>query len=197
MSFDLFPQDLRVVWRVRQAADLALTLALAGCHEPELFKDLAATATRELHRQRSLLSVQQTTERLATAGYRQRDCPELFQAALEALERLSCPWSSNLRDLRAGNYSLHSARPLEWLYRHTTRHHRGPPPQGPVRLQRTAQPVALDLGCGFGAGALGLAQHLDVVAVDVSAHCCGYARALAQRWGVKLQVVQAEALQVG
>lgn len=38
-------------------------------------------------------------------------------------------------------------------------------------------PLVLDLGCGFGAAALGLADEFAVLGVDASAHCIGYAKA--------------------
>eukprot|EP00913_Durusdinium_trenchii_P025977 g24374.t1 len=133
-------------------------------------------------------------ERLATAGYRQQDFPGLFEAALSTLESLGCRPSSNLRDLRAGNFSLHSPRPLVWLYRHATRQGRRciPPASSKVheelaRLNNRC-PLVLDLGCGFGAAALGLADEFAVLGVDASAHCIGYAKALAQRWQLAKKV---------
>lgn len=101
-----------------------------------------------------------------------------------------CPSSSNLRDLEVGNYSLHSPRPLLWLFRHSTRQGRRciPPRASKVheavkRLRQSSQPLVIDLGCGFGASSLGLAQggHA-VLAVDASAHCIRYATALSRRW---------------
>eukprot|EP00434_Breviolum_minutum_P032423 symbB.v1.2.028672.t4/scaffold3061.1/size64423/6 len=175
----------------RQASDLALSLALAGCDESQIFDQLGTIAEKELlGRQRSLVTVQQMLERLATAGYRQQDYPGVFKAGLTALKRLSCPSSSNLRDLEVGNYSLHSPRPLLWLFRHSTRQGRRciPPRASKVheaveRLSQSSQPLVIDLGCGFGASSLGLAQggHA-VLAVDASAHCIRYATALRRRW---------------
>ena len=101
-----------------------------------------------------------------------------------------CPSSSNLRDLEVGNYSLHSPRPFLWLFRHSTRQGRRciPPRASKVheavkRLRQSSQPLVIDLGCGFGASSLGLAQggHA-VLAVDASAHCIRYATALSRRW---------------
>ncbi|CAK9091528.1 ANK_REP_REGION domain-containing protein [Durusdinium trenchii] len=180
----------------RQAADLALSLSLAGSEDLQLFEDLASISERELRSRtwRSLVSVQQMIERLATAGYRQQDFPGLFEAALSTLESLGCRPSSNLRDLRAGNFSLHSPRPLVWLYRHATRQGRRciPPASSKVheelaRLNNRC-PLVLDLGCGFGAAALGLADEFAVLGVDASAHCIGYAKALAQRWQLAKKV---------
>jgi len=48
-----------------------------------------------------------------------------------------------------------------------------------------AKPLILDLGCGFGVGNLGLAcadGDWQILAVDASAHCIGYAQSLARRW---------------
>lgn len=111
---------------------------------------------------------------------------------LEVPSRCSgCPSSSNLRDLHAGNYSLHSPRPLLWLYRHATRQGRRciPPKASKVhealaKLSESSKPLVIDLGCGFGASSLGLAQHGQhaVLAVDASAHCINYATALSRRW---------------
>ena len=89
-----------------------------------------------------------------------------------------------------GNYSLHSPRPLLWLFRHSTRQGRRciPPRASKVheaveRLRQSSQPLVIDLGCGFGASSLGLAQGGDaVLAVDASAHCIRYATALSRRW---------------
>ena len=104
-----------------------------------------------------------------------------------------CPESSNLRDLQTGNYSLHSPRPLLWLFRHATRQGRRciPPTsskvhESVVRLSQSGKPLVIDLGCGFGASSLGLAQHgFAALAVDASAHCIRYATALARRWQLR------------
>ena len=104
-----------------------------------------------------------------------------------------CPESSNLRDLQMGNYSLHSPRPLLWLYRHATRQGRRciPPSVSKVheavaKLSQSSRPVVIDLGCGFGASSLGLAQRgFAVLAVDASAHCIRYATALSRRWRLR------------
>ncbi|CAL1129068.1 unnamed protein product [Cladocopium goreaui] len=184
-------EDIEAALKGRQASDLALSLALAGCEDREIFASLAQISQKELlARQRSLVSVQQTVERLATAGYRQQDFPGLFKAGEAALKRLGCPQSSNLRDLQMGNYSLHSPRPLLWLFRHATRQGRRciPPTsskvhEAVVRLSQSGKPLVIDLGCGFGASSLGLTQHgFAVLAVDASAHCIRYATALARRW---------------
>ena len=51
------------------------------------------------------------------------------------------------------------------------------------RLRQSSQPLVIDLGCGFGASSLGLAECGNaVLAVDASAHCIRYATALSRRW---------------
>eukprot|EP00435_Cladocopium_sp_Y103_P035589 s912_g9.t1 len=183
-------EDVAVALKGRQASDLALSLALAGCDDPEIFDawfkcqtqplchyqsaNLAQIAEKELlARQRSLVSVQQTVERLATAG---QDFPGLFKAGEAALKRLGG--------------LVEFGRPLLWLFRHATRQGRRciPPTSSKVheavlRLSQSGKPLVIDLGCGFGASSLGLAQHgFAVLAVDASAHCIRYATALARRW---------------
>lgn len=50
-------------------------------------------------------------------------------------------------------------------------------------MSESSKPLVIDLGCGFGASSLGLAQHGHaVLAVDASAHCINYATALSRRW---------------
>ncbi|CAE8678781.1 unnamed protein product [Polarella glacialis] len=192
----------------RQPADVALALALAGCDDVELFSELASQVEAELERtaQRSLaLPVAQIVERCAAAGFRQQDCPGLYSTASAVLRRAGFPESSpTMRDLEAGNFSLHSERPLLWLFRHALRQGRRclPPADASDEVDAAVaalnsaedasggpRPLTLDLGCGFGISSLGLAvsdargrKERCILAVDASAHCSSYARALARRW---------------
>jgi len=106
--------------------------------------------------------------------------------------------STTLRDLQAGNFSLHSERPLRWLFRHALRQGRRsvcPADSASIAKEAVAQlgchisgqpkPLIVDLGCGFGVGNLGLAcaeGDWHILAVDASAHCIRYAQSLARRW---------------
>ncbi|CAJ1336272.1 unnamed protein product [Effrenium voratum] len=182
----------------RQSVDLAFSLALAGCRDEDLFQELGDIAERELARSKALVNCQQLVERLASAGFRQKDFPDIYRRALEALQRLGCPESEGLRDLRAGNFSLNSKWPLLWLFRHATRQGRRsvPPARCPELNEAVAKldgtrPLAIDLGCGFGVSSLGLAmQRHSVLAVDASVHCVNFAAAMACRWRLPADVLQ-------
>ena len=185
----------------RQAADLAMVLALAGCTDQSLLDELASIAANEIKRtsrKSALITMQQIVEKCAAAGYRQCDYPELFGASLEALQSLGCPNTSSMIDLRAGNYSLHSERPMLWLFRHATRQGRRSVPPANATAQFTGAIKALnagrspsltvDLGCGFGMSSLGLAVcGFSVLGVDASAHCMGFARSISKRWRLSPQ----------
>eukprot|EP00931_Biecheleriopsis_adriatica_P101993 TRINITY_DN77031_c0_g1_i1.p1 TRINITY_DN77031_c0_g1~~TRINITY_DN77031_c0_g1_i1.p1 ORF type:complete len:605 (+),score=120.80 TRINITY_DN77031_c0_g1_i1:260-2074(+) len=192
--------------RGRQAADLALSLALAGCDDCKLFAELALKAKTELERtahRAPVLTVAQIAERCAAAGFRQDDFPDLFEAARGALQKLRfSPSSPTMCDLTAGNFSLHSQRPLLWLFRHALQQGRRCLPPADASLQASAAvaslncrgeqaPLIVDLGCGFGVSSLGLASGgQSVLAVDASAHCIGYAQALAKRWKIPPELLQ-------
>ncbi|CAE7657279.1 unnamed protein product, partial [Symbiodinium sp. CCMP2456] len=194
----------------RQAADLAIVLALAGCADQSLFDELGSITKKEIDRvagKSALITMQQIVEKCAAAGYRQCDYPQLFHAGLSALQRLNCPNSSGLTDLKKGVYSLHSERPLRWLFRHATRQGRKSIPpveaadlsESVKALSSGTQSLVVDLGCGFGVSSLGLAvSGFGVLAVDASAHCVGFARSVAKRWRLsprKLGIVHADAEQ--
>ncbi|CAE7242621.1 unnamed protein product [Symbiodinium sp. KB8] len=194
----------------RQAADLAIVLALAGCADQSLFEELGSITKKEIDRvagKSALITMQQIVEKCAAAGYRQCDYPQLFHAGLSALQRLNCPNSSGLTDLKKGVYSLHSERPLRWLFRHATRQGRKSIPpveaadlsESVKELNSGTQSLVVDLGCGFGVSSLGLAvSGFGVLAVDASAHCVGFARSMAKRWRLsprKLGIVHADAEQ--
>ncbi|CAE7850557.1 unnamed protein product [Symbiodinium necroappetens] len=194
----------------RQAADLAIVLALAGCADQSLFDELGSITKKEIDRvagKSALITMQQIVEKCAAAGYRQCDYPQLFHAGLSALQRLNCPNSSGLTDLKKGVYSLHSERPLRWLFRHATRQGRKSIPpveaadlsESVKELNSGTQSLVVDLGCGFGVSSLGLAvSGFGVLAVDASAHCVGFARSMAKRWRLsprKLGIVHADAEQ--
>ena len=195
----------------RQAADLAMVLALAGCADQDLFEELASTTLKEIERtanKSALITMQQIVEKSAAAGYRQCDHPQLFSAGLAALQGLGCPNTSSLVDLRAGNYSLHSERPLLWLFRHATRQGRKsiPPVDATAELSEAVDALnsgtpnlVIDLGCGFGISSLGLAvSGFSTLAVDASAHCISFAHSIAKRWRLseqKLAFVHGDAKQ--
>ena len=180
----------------RQAADLAMVLALVGCADQTLFNELASITTKEIERtsgKSALITMQQIVEKCAAAGYRQCDYPALFAAGLEALQKLKCPNTSSLVDLRTGNYTLHSQRPMLWLFRHARRQGRKsiPPADAAARFAKAIRglnagssgSLVVDLGCGFGVSSLGLAlSGFSALAADASAHCIGFARALSKRW---------------
>lgn len=193
----------------RQHADLALTLALSGCDKSELFQLLGDGATAEIQRtghHTPPLATAQMAERLAAAGYRQQDEREMFSAVRALLQRLDFLDSSpTLEDLTSGNFSLHSDRPLLWLFRHALRQgRRSVPPDHCQQLKAAlrdlndaapAQPLIIDLGCGFAVSSLGLAvlsAPQSVLAVDASAHCVGFANGLARRWGIQPQRLRVE-----
>lgn len=191
----------------RQFADVAMSLAMAGADEPELFQLLARGAAAELNRTGARtppLVVAQMIERCALAGLRHEDCPQLFEAAADLVCQGELASSGTARDLRAGNLSLFSARPLLWLFRHALRQgDRGAPPEdasvaheaiaslngdgeaGSGAPAPSRGGLVLDLGCGFGISSLGMAMSgYRVFAADASAHCVNFARSLARRWGL-------------
>mmetsp|Transcript_117607 Transcript_117607/g.374702 ORF Transcript_117607/g.374702 Transcript_117607/m.374702 type:complete len:423 (-) Transcript_117607:102-1370(-) len=185
----------RPVLQGRQHSDVALTMALAGSDNVELFGLLAEGAADELERTAKRtppLAAAQLAERCAAAGLRPQDCPRLFgRAAVLLRQGGGFEGSSTLRDLEDGIFSLLSERPLRWLFRHSTRQGRrcvapsgsGAAEQAVEALNRAVvgpdgsrPPLVLDLGCGFGVSSLGMAfadPSCSVLAVDASAHCIG------------------------
>mmetsp|Transcript_62961 Transcript_62961/g.204057 ORF Transcript_62961/g.204057 Transcript_62961/m.204057 type:complete len:429 (-) Transcript_62961:184-1470(-) len=197
----------------RQHSDVAITMALAGSDNVELFNLLAEGQADELQRtarQTRGVVAAQIVERYAAAGVRPQDCPRLFACAADIMRQHGFAETRTLRDLEAGTFSLFSERPLRWLFRHTTQLGRrsAVPRDGGAAAEEAVQalnracvgadgsvalPLVLDLGCGFGTSSLGMAcadASCAVLAVDASAHCTRFARALARRWGLPPERLQ-------
>ena len=164
--------------RGRIPIDVAFNLALAGCCDGTVFMRLCDRAAHEVQRspktrrRGSGLAVAQMAERAAAAG-----CihPELFDSAHQRLVELG--WraddGSTVAALATGRFSLRHARAARWL--HQRHHHHslsatqrrvgsGASIRGKVdgkllhsHFSDPTKDLSLDLGCGFGVGALALA----------------------------------------
>ena len=190
----------------RQSMDCAFNLALAGCGDEMIFSKLCERAEAEVLRSRkgrrraSGLAIAQMAELAAAAGCMH---PGLFEAAQGQLVDLG--WSSEAGStaaaLAAGNFSLLHPRAARWLHR---RHYHHSLSSNQRRVGQSSarsssvdamplrshfdDPIAdlsVDLGCGFGLGALGVASSdasLNVLGCDLNHAAVGFARGVARRW---------------
>ena len=189
----------------RQSMDCAFNLALAGCGDETIFSRLCERAEAEVSRSRkgrrraSGLAIAQMAELAAAAG-----CMHLglFEAAQGQLVDLG--WSSEAGStaaaLAAGDFSLLHPRAARWLHRRHYHHSLSSTQrrvgQSSARSSVDAVPLrshfddpiadlSVDLGCGFGLGALGVASSdssLNVLGCDRNHAAVGFARGVARRW---------------
>ena len=199
-------------FRGRKCGDTAFNLALAGCDDDLLFTALCDRAEHELIRtsrrnpSKGLNSVAAMAERLAAAGCRSEQAAGAYNAALE---RLLQAGADDFRDTAAAltdrTLRLHTPRAAVWIHR---RHHhhtlsgvqRRPAPtylhapDAPARLgtlfDDETRPLSVDIGCGYGVGALGVATAADstdwnVVGCDLNSAGIAFASGVAARWRLR------------
>ena len=176
----------------RRSADAAFQFAMAGCGDEELFDRLADCAKREAER---------------AYGKSSSSWKGVRMNALQALEKLAAAGVPRTHDVFK-NYSsdehqtsllqeasetfYFSGRSKLWRFRYSM----SPEARGVASessdlleaLAKTKGPLVVDLGCGLGASALGLAKtypDFQVLGVDTLASCIRPARAAAERLGIK------------
>lgn len=193
--------------RGRTAADTALTLALAGIVDHDLYAMLYKIVFLELNRrkQRKVKDVLHTIEKAAASGAPANHA--MFQIARECLEGQNV--QPDILDRVKGEMTLLTDdRPPLWLWRFASRFPRPSLTQRSGQefmslFARPDQPLVVDLGCGFGLTLLGLAcqNHTayasgeivgaDIVSGDYNLLGCdanplnvNYGRGIASRWNV-------------
>ncbi|KAJ8598820.1 hypothetical protein CTAYLR_008661 [Chrysophaeum taylorii] len=147
----------------RRGADAAFAFATAGADDGELYELLSAAVARETR----------ASDASSKAGVR--------RAARHATEKLA-----------AAGVDYFDERAMLWRFRYSRSKEarpktRPPPPPVNARFADDAAPLCVDLGCGLGASALGLAlavPEINVLGVDTLAGCVRPARAAATRLGV-------------
>ena len=193
----------------RISMDVAFNLALAGYSEPVVFANLCDRGEIEVKRQgktrrkSSGLSIAHMAERAAAAGCMHSG---LFDASLRRMLELG--WStdagSTASTLASGDLQLCHPRAARWLH---LRHHHHSLTAEQRRVGQSSRPCAaddtslgrlfdepsrdlsVDLGCGFGVGALGLASAdseaaYNTLACDLNHAAVGFARGIASRWRI-------------
>ena len=123
----------------------------------------------------NLQEIQNLSTEIGRTPFRSpEDCPELFRRAAALLRgsALEGSGSGTLRDLERGSLTLHSRRPLLWLFRHALRQgaRSVPPDDASAACEAVAAlvgggprdgeqvPIVIDLGCGFGVSSLGILE---------------------------------------
>lgn len=197
----------------RKFADAAFYFSLAGVDDDELYELLANATLSELRRYYSApkcrpADIMVCLERLAVTGLQNH---AIYNEALNMLEsgkslqhRRFMEESSSVADLRQGNFSLLSKKPLEQLYRFATRNKKaGRQIQGTasvangdfnfktmkLNFKNLSKPLVIDLGCGFGVSCLGLAHGdkdgiCNYIGIDMSSKCINFASRISRSWGM-------------
>lgn len=199
----------------RKAIDASFNLALAGVSTPWIYDQLAEQAEREIvrwgrRRSCSSMTLCQLGERLAAAGFLASANQPLYQLLGDILaERGEPAFETTCSALRAGSFGLeHSLPAARWINRAAAKQSKVASTSatdfstaadwgtaagggaGPTSLfADPARPLTLDIGCGYGCGALVYAHSArgegdNVLGCDLSAGGISFARGLATRWGV-------------
>lgn len=206
----------------RSCSDIGFNLALAGCANGEVFAELCGRAEHELRRKTARkakgASVAAMVERLAAAGCQEPITNGLHEVALERLcQHDARAYADTIAALSQRTLRLHTPRAARWIHRRHSHHSLtaaqrrvapGPSVDGLVHLRPSASRIGalfadegraltVDLGCGFGVGALGLATTAEerafngaahrvdnVLGCDVNHAAIAFAHGVASRWGM-------------
>lgn len=170
----------------RKAADAAFAFAMGGCDNDALFEELADCALGELDRTGS--GRRHVAERLAAAALRS-DHPIFLKTAQEfAVHHVN---------------SYFSRRASIWRWRFVKRAGFVPRPVDQMfsapQFEDASLPLVIDVGCGLGQSALGLAECLgkrkyNVLGVDATPECVRAASSVARRLNSSARFVHGDAL---
>jgi hypothetical protein len=163
--------------RGRKSADALYTFALAGIQSETLFHALGRMALHELGRIGKRTSFQnkhvlQMMEKIACSGLSGDIARVIFRTGGHCLKNKGYEDEQLIDNLINGNFSLHSDRPLLWLWRHSKRQKKPVIPFSDDKnlngkgnenicdwkaiFDNPNNDLIVDIGCGMGVSLLGL-----------------------------------------
>lgn len=199
----------------RKFIDAAFELALLGIHDKHIFDKLIENQIKELQRWGPRVSVRaidivKMMEKAACAGIPAGH--ELYRLGATLLRDKPDADGDTAAQLLSfpGNFSLSSARPKMFLWKHLAKQTKAgrqnapqtssPLVQESLRFADPTLPLIIDLGCGLGVSLLGLAaggrlsdgeeslQPLNYLGLEMNVQSIRYANGIARRWGVEDRV---------
>ena len=158
--------------RGNTSADASFNFAVAGVCSQSLFETLCCIGIYELQRTgrrksfkpRQLLHM---VEKFAASDIQGQYAKDLYSVAGDILDEKRFDDTQLISDLKAGNYGLHSTRPLIWLWRFSSRQKKVKVSTADVSSKSVnwaeifrdiSKSLVIDIGSGMGTSLLNLSN---------------------------------------
>ena len=183
--------------RGNTSADASFNFAVAGVNSQRLFETLCCIGIYELQRtgRRKSFKTKQMlhmVEKFAASDIQGQYAKDLYSITGDILDEKRFDDTQLISDLKAGNYGLHSTRPLIWLWRFSSRQKKVKVSTADVSSKSVnwaeifrdiSKPLVIDIGSGMGTSLLNLSTLTsdtkdnlddDELQCQMSWSCCNF-----------------------